>query len=151
MTKEQHKKAEHHAEGGAHHKKAAYHDGYKDGYGHGHKDGKKGKTHTLKAGGVAAPKAHWLDAEGTPEQKEAMEKKRGGRMTHTKKHGGHVEGHEKAHRLDRPQHHKVGGRHVAKHHTEGGKHIGSDKNPLTTAARVTKPEGHNPDADMEGQ
>lgn len=70
------------------------------------------------------------DAQGSNVEKEAEEKKRGGRVK--RKEGGRVEGKKAKMRMDRPCR-KDGGR------------VGSDKSPLTSAHSVTKVVGHSTD------
>lgn len=65
--------------------------------------------------------------EGSEVDKEAMEKKRGGRTK--KKAGGMVEGEEKRERLDRPKR-KAGGK------------VGSDHSPFTSAKETRDAEDH---------
>lgn len=71
-------------------------------------------------------------------EKEAEERKKGGRVKHERKRGGRtmeehrIEGKKAKMRLDRPGR-KSGGR------------VGSDKSPLTSAHNVSKVEGHSTD------
>jgi hypothetical protein len=84
-----------------------------------------------------AEKAKPYDAEGSNVEKEADEKKRGGRVK--RKHGGavkddaRVSGKLAKMRLDRPAR-KDGGR------------VGADKSPLSSAANsISHPSGHSTD------
>lgn len=84
----------------------------------------EGKTRRhLKMGGQAKKPLPY-NAQGSEVEKEAEEKKRGGKV------GAHVEGHMKKHRLDRP------GR-------KRGGSVGADMHPLTNAAKVKNAEGHD--------
>lgn len=99
---------------------------------------KSHKMHKRADGGKVKP----YDAEGSNVEKEADERKRGGRVKKDcapeRKHGGRVkeehrvEGKMSKMRLDRPGR-KSGGR------------VGSDKSPLTSAARVSPVMGHSTD------
>ena len=71
------------------------------------------------------PKAY--NAEGSEVEKEAEEKKHGGKVK--RKDGGHVDGKKSMMRLDRPGR-KRGGR------------VGADMSPLTTASKVTDAKEH---------
>lgn len=68
------------------------------------------------------------NAQGSEVEKEADEKKDGGRMKRAK--GGHVEGKKAMMRLDRPGR-KRGGR------------VGADMSPLTTASKITDAKEHH--------
>lgn len=82
-----------------------------------------------KEGGKVEPEVHEeaYAGGGSNVEKEAMEKKGGGRVK--RKKGGHVEGEMAKHRLDRPGR-KRGGR------------AGADMAPLTSASKITNAEGH---------
>lgn len=102
--------------------------------------GHKGHHHKKASGGkieVEGIKAG--EGGGDPfVEKEAEEKKKGGKVKHHRKHGGHVEGKKEKHRMDR----KRGGK-VHSHHVEGrksGGRVGSDKAPLTSSHHTTSPE-----------
>lgn len=68
------------------------------------------------------------NAQGSEVEKEAEEKAKGGKVKKKAEH--HVEGHEKRKRLDRPMR-KTGGR------------VGSDKMPLTSAAKIRNAGEHD--------
>ena len=80
-------------------------------------------------GGKVEPTVHpkAYDAQGSEVEKEAEEKKHGGRTGRAK--GGHVDGKKSMMRLDRPGR-KRGGR------------VGADMSPLTTASKVTDAKEH---------
>lgn len=82
-----------------------------------------------KEGGKVEPELHPkpYNAQGSNVEKEAMEKKAGGRAK--RKHGGMVEGHHGKKRMDRPGR-KRGGR------------AGADMAPLTTASKITNAKDH---------
>ncbi len=91
--------------------------------------------HHRKDGGKVEPdqkEPKPYNAVGSEVEKEAEEKKHGGKVK--RKRGGHVmehgEGEKAKHRLDRPGR-KRGGR------------AGADMSPLTTASKVTNAEGHS--------
>ena len=92
------------------------------------------KHHGMKKEGgkvelEVTPKAY--NAQGSEVEKEAEEKKHGGKTKKKYAHGGHVEGHmRKTHRMDRPGR-KRGGR------------AGADMNPLSTASKVKDADGHH--------
>ena len=69
------------------------------------------------------------NAQGSNVEKEAEEKKHGGKAKKKYAHGGHVDGKHGKMRLDRPGR-KRGGR------------AGADMNPLSTASKITDAEGH---------
>lgn len=90
--------------------------------------------HPRKAGGKVEPEItpKPYNAQGSNVEKEAEEKKHGGKVKRAR--GGkaehHVEGHAGKHRLDRPGR-KRGGR------------AGADMSPLTTASKITNADGHH--------
>jgi hypothetical protein len=85
-----------------------------------HKHG--GRAHKASGGEMI------MKAGGNPEvEKEAEEKKHGGRARKHRKHGGHVEGHHSKHKMDR-------------HHRKAGGRVGSDHSPLSSAHNTTSPE-----------
>jgi hypothetical protein len=87
----------------------------------------KAKTYKRADGG----KVKAYDAEGSNVEKEANERKRGGRVKHEKKamQERKVEGEKAKHRLDRPK------------RASGGR-VGSDKSPFTSAQHETEARGH---------
>lgn len=89
--------------------------------------------HKHEAGGVIdkdpAPSEVYA-GKGSNVEKEADEKASGGKVHKRMKSGGHVEGHAGKRRLDRPGRKSGGG-------------VGSDKTPLSSAARITPAEGHS--------
>lgn len=88
---------------------------------HGHQHSHHGRHKRADGGGI-------MKAGGNPEvEKEAEEKKHGGKVhheRHKRKRGGHVDGHHSKHRLDRAGR-KKGGR------------VGADHAPLSSAHTVT--------------
>ncbi len=85
------------------------------------------KHHKAKGGKLEVDQMEAGEGGGDPEvEKEAEEKKRGGKTKKHRKHGGHVDGEKKHHRMDR----KRGGR--AHEHMEH-----SDMSPLSSAHRET--------------
>lgn len=83
----------------------------------------KGKKGFKKGGEVV------YAGEGSNVEKEAEEKKTGGKIKGFKR-GGHVRGGERKHRLDKP------GR-------KRGGSVGADMHPLTSANKVSKASGHD--------
>lgn len=83
-----------------------------------------------KKAGEKAMKAKPYDAADSNVEKEAEEKKRGGRVH--RKRGGAIEGKKERMHLGRPGR-KSGGR------------VGSDKSPLTSAAHLSPVMGHRTD------
>jgi hypothetical protein len=83
------------------------------------------KEHRKKARGGEV-----YEGAGSNVEKEADEKAAGGAVK--LKRGGHVRGHERKHRLDRP------GR-------KRGGSVGADAHPLTTANKVRNASGHDAD------
>jgi hypothetical protein len=81
-------------------------------------------------GGGGKPKAY--DAQGSHVEEEAEEKKRGGAVKKKRARGGKIEGEKPKVRMDRPC------------RASGGR-VGSDKNPLSSAAKVSAPMGHSTD------
>lgn len=83
------------------------------------------------------------DAQGSNVEKEAEERKRGGRAKrarggkveheHRREHERHVEGKKVKERLDRP------------HRASGGR-VGSDKSPFTSARYASEPRDHKADS-----
>lgn len=86
--------------------------------------------HMKAAGGKIEPaiKPKAYNAEGSNVEKEADEKKRGGKVKKMRR-GGHVEGMHGKKRLDRP------GR-------KRGGSVGADMHPLSTASKITNASGH---------
>lgn len=99
-----------------------------------------GHHHKAKGGGI-------MKAGGNPEvEREAEEKKHGGKVKrhgrHHRKHGGHVEGKHSKHRMDRA----AGGRATRKH----GGGVGSDHNPLSSAHHAGDNPGKQPKTQQGG-
>lgn len=95
--------------------------------------------HKRADGGKIEPEVHDQNYNGAENnvEKEAMEKKKGGRIK--RKDGGrtmehHAEGKHMKPRMDRPARRAKGGA------------VGSDSHPLSTAARITNAQGHDADA-----
>lgn len=91
------------------------------------------KHHKAKGGGLEVDEMKAGDGGGDPEvMKEAEEKKHGGAAMRKKhrKHGGHVDGGDKKHRMDRP----MPGR-------KSGGRVGADKSPLSTANHTVSSAG----------
>jgi len=82
--------------------------------------------HKEKGGEVKA-----YDAQGSNVEKEAEEKKRGGRVK--KKAGGSIQG-------------APANMHLGRAHRAKGGRTGSDKSPLTSAAKTEAPVGHSMDS-----
>jgi hypothetical protein len=95
---------------------------------HEHKHAAHMKHHRAKGGRIKVDDVEAYEGGGDPAvEKEAEEKKRGGRAKKAK--GGHVEGHKPKHHLGR----KAPGR------KRGGR-VGADMSPLSSAHRTTGPE-----------
>lgn len=82
-------------------------------------------------GGKVEPSVHEeaYAGGGSNVEKEAEEKKHGGKVRHHRKHGGHVDGDHGHRRMDRP------GR-------KRGGSVGADMHPLSSAAKVKDADGH---------
>ena len=91
--------------------------------------------HKAKGGAAGDPHADKevmaYNAKGSGVEKEAEEKKRGGRVK--KKAGGSVEG-------------GASNMHLGRAHRAKGGRTGSDKSPLTSAAKTEAPVGHSMDS-----
>lgn len=76
------------------------------------------------------------NAQGSNVEKEAEEKKHGGRVK--RKHGGRT---KEEHRVEG----KMAKMHLGRPGRKAGGRVGSDKSPLTSAHNVSKVEGHSTD------